>query len=255
MTNDVFSILYSYLSLLEKTETQSTSPVQTTRHTNIKNEIAAFSEFLNTIRENLSNKEVSQTVKHDLQKLLAWFIIDYFTHTIDLIAQARKAFRPQSTDDDTVIAEQSDYIWDPDWSHPFFLNIPIDISSPAINTISIHKDYANVIPLTIDATPLNYNSFLPDRWENNRLNSTIVQQENLNGTRNLTQQDIQIPSHFINEEIAETKVTTKQQNRSMIHPNLTTQRPKNPTLPQVTLQSTVKPSIAPKYSQYGLSNV
>ena len=54
---------------------------------------------------------------------------DYFTHNIDLIAQARKKFRPRSTNDDTVIAEQSDYIWDPDWSHPLFLNIPIDISS------------------------------------------------------------------------------------------------------------------------------
>ena len=52
-TNDVFSIIYSYLSILEKTETQSTSPVQTSRHTNVRNEIVAFSEFLNAIRENL----------------------------------------------------------------------------------------------------------------------------------------------------------------------------------------------------------
>ena len=128
------------------------------------------------------------------------------------------------------------------------LNIPIDISSQAISTISIHKDYVKVIPLTIDATPLNYNSFLPNRRQNNSLNSTIVQQENLNGTRNLTQQDIQTPSHFINEEIVETIVTTTQQNISPIHPNLTTPKPKNPTLPQVTLQSTVKHSVAPKYS-------
>ena len=94
---------------------------------------------------------------------MAWFRIDYFTHNIDLIAQARKKFRPQKTNDDTVIAEQSDYIWDPKWSHPLFLNIPIDISSQAINTISIHKDFMKIFPLTIDATPLNYNSFLPDR--------------------------------------------------------------------------------------------
>ena len=82
-------------------------------------------------------------VKHDLQKILAWFIFDYFTHNIVLIAQARKILRPQSTNDDTVIAEQSDYIWDPDWSHPLFLNIPMDISSQAIRTISIHKDYVS----------------------------------------------------------------------------------------------------------------
>ena len=165
-----------------------------------------------------------------------------------------KNFRTQSTNDDTVIAEQSDYIWDPEWSHPFFLNIPIDISSQAISTISTHKDYVKVFPLTKDATPLKYNSFLPNRRQNNSLNSTLVQQKNLDGTRNPTQQDIQTPSHFINEEIFDTIVTTTQQTISPIHPNLTTPKPKNPTLPQVTMQSTVKPSltvkpsVAPKYS-------
>ena len=89
--------------------------------------------------------------------------------------------------------------------------------------------------------------FLPDRRENNSLNSTIVQQELLNGTRNLTQQDIQTPSHFINELIIETVVTTTKQSISPIHPNLTTPRPKNPLLLQVILQSTVKPSVASKY--------
>ena len=145
------------------------------------------------------------------------------------------------------MAEQSDYVWDPDWSHPLFLNIPIDISSQAISTISIHKDYVKVFPLTIDATPLNYNSFLPDT-QNYSLNSTVIHQENLDGTRYLTQQDFQTPSHFINQEIVEKIVTTTQQSISPIHPNLTTPRPKNPTIPQVTLQSTVKPSVAPKYS-------
>ena len=68
-TNNVFSIIYSYLSILEKTESQGTSPVQTFRHTTVRNQIAAFSEFLDTIRENLSNNEVSQNVKHDLRKI------------------------------------------------------------------------------------------------------------------------------------------------------------------------------------------
>ena len=108
----------------------------------------------------------------------------YFAHNNDLIAQARKNVGPQSTNDDTVIA---DYIWEPEWSHPLFLNIPKNISSQAISTISIHKDYVKVFPLTIDATPLKYNSFLPDRRQNNSLNSTLVQQENLIGSRNLTQ--------------------------------------------------------------------
>ena len=99
--------------------------------------------------------------------------------------------------------------------------------------------------------PLNYNSFLPDRLGNNSLNTTLIQLENLNGTKNLTQQGIQTPSHFANEEVVETVPTTTQQSISPIHPNLTTPSPKNPTLPQVTLQSTVKPSVVPKYSQMG----
>ena len=128
------------------------------------------------------------------------------------------------------------------------MNIPIDISSQVISTITIHKDYIKVFSLTIDATPLNYNSFLPDRRQNNSLNSTLEQQENLNGTKNLTQQDIRTPSLFINEEIIETIVTTTQQSISPIHPNLTLSKPKTSILPQVTLQSTVKPSVAPNFS-------
>ena len=51
---------------------------------------------------------------------------------------------------------------------------PIDISKQAISTFSIHKDYVKVFPLTIDATPLKYNSILSDRRQNNSLNSTLV---------------------------------------------------------------------------------
>ena len=76
---------------------------------------------------------------------------------------------------------------------------------------------------------------------------TVIHNENLNGTRNLTQQDIQTPSHFINEEIVQTTTTT-QQSISPIRPNLTTPKNTNTSLAQVTLQSTVKPSVAPKYS-------
>ena len=116
------------------------------------------------------------------------------------------------------MTKQSDYVWDPEWSHPAFLNFSADISSQAISTISFHKDYVKVIPLIIDATSLNYNTFLPDT-RNNRLNSTVIHNENLNGTRNLTQQDIQTPSHFINEEIVQTTVTTTQQSISPIPHN------------------------------------
>ena len=173
---------------------------------------------------------------------MVWFIIDYFTHNLDLFSQARKNFRPQNPNDDTAITEQSDYVWDPEWSHPTFINIPQSISSQAISTISYHRDYVKVVPLTIDATPLNSNTFLPDT-RNDSLNSTVIHNENLNGTRNLTQQDIQTPSHFINEEIVQTTTSI-----SPIHPSLTTPRNTNTSLAQVTLQSIVKPLVAPKCS-------
>ena len=66
--------------------------------------------------------------------------IDYFVHNIELISLARQKFRPQNADDKTILAEQTDYVWDPDWSHDSFINIPTDISSQAISTISIDKD-------------------------------------------------------------------------------------------------------------------
>ena len=245
-TNEVFAIIYSYISILEnEIPITNVSPTETSKHLRVRHEITLLSSYLNIIKENFTKDDVSQHTKHDLQKILAWFIIDYFTHNIDLIAQARKNFRPQNSNDDTAITEQSDYVWDPEWSHPAFISFPQSISSQAISTISYIRDYVRVIPLTIDATPLNYNTFLPDT-QNNSLNSTVIHNENLNGTRNLTQQDIQTPSHFINEEIVHT--TTTQQSISPIRPNLTTPRNTNPSQTQVTLQSTVKPSVAPKYS-------
>ena len=72
---------------------------------------------------------------------------------------------------------------------------------------------------------------------------------NLNGTRNLTHQDIQTSSHLTNEGVVTTVVTTAQQSISPIHPNLTTPRPKNPILPQVTLQSTVQKQMKPIQKQ------
>ena len=59
-TNEVFAIIYTYLSILERTEAQSTSPVNTSKHTKVRNEIAAFSTFLNAIGENFTNNDVSQ---------------------------------------------------------------------------------------------------------------------------------------------------------------------------------------------------
>ena len=107
-----------------------------------------------------------------------------------------KKFSTKSTDDETVLAEQSAYVCDPEWSYELFIMIPTDISSQAISIFSIIKDFVRAYPLTVDATPLNYNSFSPERTGNINLNSTYINNEILNGTRNLTQQDIQTPSHF-----------------------------------------------------------
>ena len=60
-------------------------------------------------------------------------------------------------------------------------------------------------------TPLNNNARFTNKTGNNSSNCTFINtQENLNGTRNLTQKDIQTPSHFVNEEILETLLTTIQ---------------------------------------------
>ena len=171
----MFSLIFSYLSILELKEPQGDSPAQKCRHTTVRQEIHIFSKFLNAISENLTGNEITQHVKWDLQKILAWFIIDYFVHNIDLIAIGRKI-----SDDETILAEQTDYVWDPEWSHESFFDITTDISSQAISTNSINKDYVKVYSLTIDATPLNYNSFFPERAGNNSLNSNFIDQDNLN---------------------------------------------------------------------------
>ena len=77
------------------------------------------------------------------------------------------------------------------------------------------------------------------------MNSTFINNDSLNGTRDLTQQDVQTPSHFVNEQIVETITSTEaQRSISPIQPNLTTPKLKNPTLQQTIIQSTVKPSVA-----------
>ena len=65
-TNKVFAIIYSYISILEKTEFQSISPTETSKHTKEQNEIALVSIFLHIIKENFTKDDVSQHTKHDL---------------------------------------------------------------------------------------------------------------------------------------------------------------------------------------------
>ena len=87
---------------------------------------------------------------------------------------ARTNFQSQNSDDESILADKTFYICEPEWPHPPFIIIPTDISSQAITTISINRYYVRITPLTIDATPLNYNSTLTDREGNYRLNSTFT---------------------------------------------------------------------------------
>ena len=122
---------------------------------------------------------------------------------------SQKNFRPKTSDDETIIADKT---WDPKWDLKLIFSIPNDISSTAIATISVQKDYLRVTLFTTDTTILNYTTVFKDRTSNSCLKSTFIKtQETFNGTGNLTQQDIQAPSHFVKEEIVETLPTTTQQ--------------------------------------------
>ena len=124
------------------------------------------------------------------------------------------------------------------------------ISNAAITTFSVQKDYVRIASPNIDATPFNYNAMFTDRTGNNCLNSNFMKtQDTINGTKNLTQQEIQTPSNSVNEDIFSTMPTRTQESISPIHPTLTTPHNKNTTFPQRTIQSPVKPSVAPKFSQ------
>ena len=61
-TNDVFSLIYSYLSILELKEPQGDSPIQTSRHTTVRQEKNIFSKVLNATRENLTSNEITKHV-------------------------------------------------------------------------------------------------------------------------------------------------------------------------------------------------
>ena len=73
-TTDVFSLIYSYISILESKEPQSDSPTQTPRHTTARQEIHICSKFLNAIRENLTSNDITQHYELDFQKLFSMIL-------------------------------------------------------------------------------------------------------------------------------------------------------------------------------------
>ena len=82
-------------------------------------------------------------------------------------------FRPKKSVE-KILADQTVYVWDPEWSHMLLFNNPNDNSSATIATISVQGDYSRVIPLTNDTTPLNYNAIFKERTSNNSSNSTFI---------------------------------------------------------------------------------
>ena len=91
-------------------------------------------------------------MKINLKITIAWFIKDYLQHNLELIAKARKKI-PTQKDKETILTDETDFSWDLERYHNFF-NIPNVISSAAIETISVDKDYVRVTPVTTYTTPL-----------------------------------------------------------------------------------------------------
>ena len=85
-----------------------------------------FLAIVDAIGETLADNDISQIVKNNLQRTLAWFRVDYFVHYSDLFLTARKSFRPQTSDDEIILADPADHVWDPEWSHLLFFKIPTD---------------------------------------------------------------------------------------------------------------------------------
>ena len=125
-----------------------------------------------------------------------------------------------------------------------------DISSTGITTISTHDDYVRIIPLTIDATPLNYKAMFTDRTGNNSLNSTFNNTQKMLNRTKIFHNKIFNSYHntLTKNKIVETMPTNTQQSISPIHPTLTTPQNKNTAFLQITLQSTEKTSVTPNFS-------
>ena len=66
--------------------------------------------------------------------------------------ESKKNFRPQTSDDETLLADQTDFLWDPERSRMLFFSSPSDISCASIANVSVHKDDLRVTLLTTDTS-------------------------------------------------------------------------------------------------------
>ena len=65
LSNNVVSLIYSYLSKLELKVPQGDSQTEISRHATVRQEIHTFSKFSNAISEKLTCNEITQDVEHD----------------------------------------------------------------------------------------------------------------------------------------------------------------------------------------------
>ena len=71
------------------------------------------------------------------------------------------------------MADKTDYLWDPEWSHILFFIVPKIVSSTSVATVSLDKDYLKLTPLITNTTHLKFDTLFNDRTSNNSFNSTI----------------------------------------------------------------------------------
>ena len=108
-----------------------------------------------------------------MQKFPEWFIKECIQHNLDLISQARKIFRPQN-DDETVLSDETDFLWNPEWSQVLFFNVPSNNWKAAVATISILRDCLKVTLLKTGNTSFIYNARLNEKQFNHTLNSWFM---------------------------------------------------------------------------------
>ena len=92
-------------------------------------------------------------------------------------------------------ADKTDYAWYPEWYYFLYFIIPNNFSRAASATFSVDKDYSKNTLVKTNTPPLIYNTMFNDMLFNTSLNSTFKNtEENVNGTINLTQQNVQTAS-------------------------------------------------------------
>ena len=65
-----------------------------------------------------------------------------FSHNIDFISTSGKSFRPQNSDDETILADQTEFIWDHSPFIYYYNNQYIKCSNTTIPVHKLGKSYS-----------------------------------------------------------------------------------------------------------------